>query len=60
MLTQQVADTERAFAKTMADRDAKAFATFIAEETVFFNAPSSPTFVPSGKKEGMNDAWRCM
>ena len=37
-LTQQVADTERAFAKTMADRDAKAFATFIAEETVFFNA----------------------
>lgn len=38
VLTQQVADTERAFAKTMADRDAKAFATFIAEETVFFNA----------------------
>jgi ketosteroid isomerase-like protein len=38
VLSQQVADTERAFAKTMADRDAKAFATFIAEETVFFNA----------------------
>ena len=37
-LTQQVADTERAFAKTMADRDAKAFASFISDETVFFNA----------------------
>ena len=37
-LTQQVADTERAFAKTMADRDATAFASFLAEETVFFNA----------------------
>ena len=36
-LTQQVADTERAFAKTMADRDATAFATFLADETVFFN-----------------------
>lgn len=37
-LTRQVADTERAFAKTMADRDAAAFATFIAEEAVFFNS----------------------
>ena len=37
-LTRQVADTERAFAKTMADRDAAAFARFIAEEAVFFNA----------------------
>lgn len=36
-LTQQVADTERAFARTMADRDAAAFATFLADETVFFN-----------------------
>jgi ketosteroid isomerase-like protein len=36
-LTQQVADAERAFAKTMADRDFKAFASFLAEETVFFN-----------------------
>lgn len=37
-LTRQVADTERAFARTMADRDAQAFAGFLAEETVFFNA----------------------
>ena len=36
-LAQQVADTERAFAKTMADRDARAFATFLADETIFFN-----------------------
>lgn len=36
-LTRQVADTERAFAKTMADRDARAFASFLSEETVFFN-----------------------
>jgi ketosteroid isomerase-like protein len=37
LLTQQVTNTERAFAKTMADRDATAFATFLADETVFFN-----------------------
>ena len=29
---------ERAFAKTMADRDHAAFATFVAEEGVFFGA----------------------
>jgi len=35
-LQQQVADTERAFAKTMADRDHEAFKTFLSEEAVFF------------------------
>jgi ketosteroid isomerase-like protein len=35
-LTQQVRDTENAFAATMAARDLKAFATFIAEDAVFF------------------------
>ena len=35
-LKQQVADTERAFAKTMADRDHAAFAKFIAEDAIFF------------------------
>jgi ketosteroid isomerase-like protein len=35
----QVADTERAFAKTMADRDHAAFATFLSEEAVFFTGP---------------------
>ena len=35
-LRRQVADTERAFAKTMADRDHAAFAGFLAKEAVFF------------------------
>src|SRR5207244_1285423 len=34
---QQVADTERAFAKTMADRDLAAFGAFLSHETVFFS-----------------------
>ena len=33
----EVMATERAFAKTMADRDHGAFATFIADEAVFFS-----------------------
>ncbi|MES2952326.1 MAG: nuclear transport factor 2 family protein [Pseudomonadota bacterium] len=33
--------TERAFAKTMADRDLKAFASFIAADTVFFSGPTA-------------------
>jgi hypothetical protein len=39
-LEQQVADTERAFAKTMADRDLEAFGRFLSEETVFFSGPT--------------------
>src|SRR5688500_9526827 len=35
----QVAATERAFAKTMADRDLNAFGSFLAEDTVFFSGP---------------------
>lgn len=34
---QQVLATERAFAKTMADRDLMAFGAFIADEAVFFS-----------------------
>jgi len=37
-LKQQVADTERAFAKTMADRDYEGFVSFLSEEAVFFSA----------------------
>jgi ketosteroid isomerase-like protein len=33
---EQVYAAERAFAKTMADRDLDAFSTFVAEEAVFF------------------------
>jgi len=36
-LTREVEQTERAFAKTMADRDAARFATFVSEEAVFFS-----------------------
>ena len=36
-LTRQVADTERAFARTMAERDVEAFASFLADDTVFFS-----------------------
>jgi ketosteroid isomerase-like protein len=35
-LTQQVRDAENGFAATMAARDYKAFATFIAQDAVFF------------------------
>ena len=38
-LQKQVADTERAFARTMADRDHAAFVTFIADDAVFFTGP---------------------
>ena len=38
-LARQVAATERAFAKTMADRDHAAFATFVSDEAVFFTGP---------------------
>lgn len=35
-LRQQVAETERAFARTMAQRDHAAFSAFLADEAVFF------------------------
>jgi ketosteroid isomerase-like protein len=37
---QQVIAVVKAFAKTMADRDLRAFASFIAEDTVFFSGPT--------------------
>jgi ketosteroid isomerase-like protein len=36
-LQEQVRRTETAFAKTMADRDAAAFASFLASETIFMS-----------------------
>lgn len=36
---QQVVAAERAFAKSMADRDLDAFASFVAEDAVFFSGP---------------------
>jgi ketosteroid isomerase-like protein len=52
-LKRQVADTERAFAKTMADRDHAAFSSFISEEAVFF----AGTKVLHGKQEVI-DGWK--
>ena len=37
-LQRQVADTERAFAKTMADRNHAAFVTFLAPDAIFFTS----------------------
>lgn len=39
-LRQQVAATERAFARTMADRDHAAFTSFLSEEAVFLGGAS--------------------
>jgi len=52
-LQQQVADTERAFAKTMADRNYAAFATFLSDETVFFTGPK-----PLHGKAAVAAAWK--
>jgi ketosteroid isomerase-like protein len=42
-LRQQVMDTERAFAKTMADRDFAAFQEFLSPEAVFFSGQEPTT-----------------
>ena len=52
-LQQQVMDTERAFAKTMADRDHAAFSAFLSEETVFFSGPKALR-----GKQAVADAWQ--
>ena len=53
-LTQQVRDAENGFAATMAKRDYKAFATFIAEDAVFFGGENR---VYRGKK-AVVDSWK--
>ena len=52
-LQKQVADTERAFARTMADRDHPAFTTFLSDETVFFTGPK-----PLHGKAAVAAAWK--
>ena len=37
---EQVMAAERAFARTMADRDLRAFAAFVADDCVFFSGPT--------------------
>jgi ketosteroid isomerase-like protein len=55
LLRQQVADTERAFAQTMADRDHAAFQTFLSEEAVFFGSSG----VLRGK-EAVAEGWQVL
>lgn len=38
---QEVADTERAFAKSMADRDYAAFKSFLSEDAIFFSGTTA-------------------
>ncbi|SFV04543.1 YybH family protein [Pseudoduganella namucuonensis] len=52
-LKRQVADTERAFAATMAQRDLAGFTSFLADETVFYSGP-----VPLRGKEQVTQFWK--
>ena len=52
-LQRQVADTERAFAKTMADRDHAAFVTFLSADAIFFTGPK-----PLHGKQEVADGWK--
>lgn len=52
-LRKEVEDTERAFARTMADRDHEAFVAFLAEEAVFFSGNT-----PLPGKQQVADAWK--
>lgn len=52
-LRAEVIETETAFAQTMARRDHPAFATFIAEDAVFFNGATSLR-----GRAAVVDAWR--
>ncbi|NEX63483.1 YybH family protein [Noviherbaspirillum galbum] len=52
-LSGEVRETERAFAKTMADRDHAAFTRFLSDEAVFFSGPS-----PLHGKEAVAGWWK--
>lgn len=52
-LQTQVADTERAFAKTMAQRDFEGFMSFLADEAVFFSGET-----PLRGKQQVANAWK--
>jgi len=52
-LVKRVTDTELAFAKTMADRDHAAFASFLADETVFLMGGK-----PQRGKRSVADYWK--
>ena len=52
-IRQQVADTETAFARTMADRSFSSFQTFLSEETIFFGSKG-----PIRGKQAVADKWK--
>ena len=52
-LQKQVADTERGFAKSMADRSHAAFMSYLSDEAIFFTGP-----VPLRGKQAVADAWK--
>lgn len=52
-LARQVADTERAFARTMANRDFPAFTSFIADEAIFFSGPTA-----TRGRQQVADSWK--
>jgi ketosteroid isomerase-like protein len=49
---QEVMAAEQAFAKTMADRDHQAFASFVADDAIFFGGPE-----PLRGKQQVVDGW---
>lgn len=52
-LQKQVADAERGFAKSMAERDHAAFTTFLSEEAIFFTGPT-----PLRGRQAVTDGWK--
>ena len=52
-LQQQVTDTERAFARTITDRDHEAFTSFLSDETIFFSGSE----LLRGKQQ-VADSWK--
>jgi ketosteroid isomerase-like protein len=52
-LQKQVADTERGFAKTMADRNFAAFQSYLADEAIFFTRTSALR-----GKQAVADFWK--
>ena len=52
-IRQQVADTETAFAQTMADRSFSSFQTFLSDEAIFFGAKG-----PIRGKQAIADKWK--
>jgi len=52
-LRQQVVDTERGFAKSMAERNHSAFMSFLSDEAIFFTGPT-----PIRGKQAVAEAWK--